>query len=70
MLTFPDFGLVSGDLYAAFRISQALGRIGKPSQIRIGNESSYDELRSSPAVEQLKVSAVDRILTVEEGKGK
>jgi len=50
MLTFPDFGLVSGDVYAAFRISQALGRIGKPSQIRIGNESSYDELRNSPAV--------------------
>jgi len=50
MLTFPDFGLVSGDVYAAFRISQALGRIGKPSQIRIGNESSFDELRNSPAV--------------------
>jgi hypothetical protein len=50
MLTFPDFGLVSGDVYAAFRISQALGRIGKPSQIRIGNESSFDELRGSPAV--------------------
>ncbi len=50
MLTFPDFGLVSGDVYAAFRISEALGRIGKPSQIRIGNESSFDELRNSPAV--------------------
>ncbi len=50
MLTFPDFGLVSGDVYAAFRISEALGRIGKSSQIRIGSESSYDELRSSPAV--------------------
>ena len=25
-------------------------RIGKPSQIRIGNESSFDELRNSPAV--------------------
>jgi hypothetical protein len=48
--TFPDFGLVSGDVYAAFRISEALGRIGKPSQIRIGNESSFDELRNSPAV--------------------
>ena len=50
MVTFPDFGLVSGDVYAAFRISEALGRIGKPSQIRIGNESSFDELRGSPAV--------------------
>jgi len=50
MVTFPDFGLVSGDVYAGFRISEALGRIGKPSQIRIGNESSFDELRSSPAV--------------------
>lgn len=42
MVTFPDFGLVSGDVYAGFRISQALGRIGKPSQIRIGSESSFD----------------------------
>ena len=50
MVTFPDFGLVSGDVYAGFRISEALGRIGKPSQIRIGNESSFDELRNSPAV--------------------
>jgi hypothetical protein len=50
MVTYADFGLVSGDVYAAFRISEALGRIGKPSQIRIGNESSFDELRGSPAV--------------------
>jgi hypothetical protein len=50
MVTFPDFGLVSGDVYAGFRISEALGRIGKSSQIRIGNESSFDELRGSPAV--------------------
>lgn len=50
MVTFPDFGLVSGDVYAGFRISEALGGIGKPSQIRIGDESSFDELRGSPAV--------------------
>jgi hypothetical protein len=50
MVTYPDFGLVSGDVYAGFRISEALGRIGKPSQIRIGKESSFDELRGSPAV--------------------
>jgi hypothetical protein len=50
MVTFPDFGLVSGDVYAGFRISEALGGIGKPSQIRIGSESSFDELRNSPAV--------------------
>jgi hypothetical protein len=50
LVTYPDFGLVSGDVYAAFRISEALDRIGKPSQIRIGNQSSFDELRGSPAV--------------------
>jgi hypothetical protein len=50
LVTYPDFGLVSGDVYAGFRISEALGRVGKPSQIRIGNGSSFDELRSSPAV--------------------
>ena len=50
MLTFPDIGLVSGDVYAAFRISDALGRIGKQRQIRVGHESSFDELRTSPAV--------------------
>jgi hypothetical protein len=49
MVTYADFGLVSGDVYAAFRISEALDRIGKPSQIRIGNQSSFDELRGSPA---------------------
>jgi hypothetical protein len=50
MLTFPDIGLVSGDVYAAFRISDALGRIGKQRQIRVGHETSFDELRNSPAV--------------------
>jgi hypothetical protein len=50
MVTYPDLGLVSGDVYAGFRISEALSRIGKPNQIRIGNESSFDELRNSPAV--------------------
>ncbi len=50
MVTYPDFGLVSGDVYATFRISDALTRLGKPSQIRIGSESSFDELRTSPAL--------------------
>jgi hypothetical protein len=50
MSVFPDFGVGSGDVYAGFRISGLLSRMNKENQLRIGNESSFDELRSSPAV--------------------
>lgn len=50
MKAYPDLGLVSGDVYAGFRISGLLNRINKENQLRIGNASSFEDLRSSPAV--------------------
>jgi hypothetical protein len=50
MISFPDFGVGSGDVYAAFRLSAQLGRMNKPTQVRIGDEFSFDDLRNSPAV--------------------
>jgi hypothetical protein len=50
MIAFPDFGVGSGDVYAAFRLSAMLGRMNKPTQVRIGDEFSFDDLRNSPAV--------------------
>ena len=50
MKAFPDLGLVSGDVYAGFRISSLLNRINKENQLRIGNASSFEDLRNSPAV--------------------
>jgi hypothetical protein len=50
MISFPDFGVGSGDVYAAFRLSALLGKMNKPTQVRIGDEFSFDDLRNSPAV--------------------
>jgi hypothetical protein len=50
MISFPDFGVGSGDVYAAFRLSAQLARMNKPTQVRIGDEFSFDDLRNSPAV--------------------
>ena len=50
MKAYPDLGLVSGDVYAGFRISSLLNRINKENQLRIGSASSFDDLRDSPAV--------------------
>jgi len=50
MVPFTEFGVAAGDVYAANRLTQLFGRINKPSQFRIGNEYSFDDLRNSPAV--------------------
>jgi hypothetical protein len=50
MRAFPDLGLVSGDVYAGFRISSLLNRVNKENQLRIGNASSFEDLRNFPAV--------------------
>src|SRR5208337_1832246 len=39
-----------GDVHAAVTVSALLGKIGKPSQVRIGGNYSYEDLRNSPAV--------------------
>ena len=50
MLVYSEFGVAAGDAYAGFRISALLGKMDKPTEFRIGNEPSFDELRNSPAV--------------------
>jgi len=50
MVRFPDFGVGMGDVYAATRLCAMLGRMNKSIEVRIGNDYSYEDLRSSPAV--------------------
>ena len=50
MLTYPDYGVAVGDAYSAVSISGLLGQLGKPSQVRIGTNYSFEDLRKSPAV--------------------
>lgn len=47
---YPGYGVASGDTFAAVQISNLLVRMGKPSQVRIGNSYSFEDLRTSPAV--------------------
>jgi hypothetical protein len=50
MVAIGDFGVGAGDVYAANRLSVLFARMNKPSQLRIGNEYSFDDLRNSPAI--------------------
>jgi hypothetical protein len=50
MVPFPDYGVAMGDVYAATRLSELFARANKPSQVRIGNNYSFEDLRNSPAV--------------------
>jgi len=50
MMPYPDYGVAVGDVYAAVRVSSLMGQIGKPSQVRIGGNYSFEDLRNSPSV--------------------
>lgn len=50
MLQYPDYGVAVGDAYSAVSISGLLGQLGKPSQVRIGENHSFEDLRNSPDV--------------------
>ncbi|MGA2571135.1 MAG: hypothetical protein ABSF23_11505 [Terracidiphilus sp.] len=50
IVPYPDYGVAVGDAYAAVRVSSLLGQIGKPSQVRIGANYSFEDLRNSPSV--------------------
>src|SRR5581483_3379253 len=50
MFIYTDYGVAAGDVYAAVALSTLLGRIDKPSQLRIGSNYTYEDLRNSPAV--------------------
>jgi hypothetical protein len=50
MRLYSDYGVAAGDVSAAVKLSALLGRIGKPTQVRIGANYSFEDLRNSPAV--------------------
>jgi hypothetical protein len=50
MYNYTDYGVARGDTYAAVQLSALFGKIGKPSQVRIGANYSFEDLRNSPAV--------------------
>jgi hypothetical protein len=50
MAEFPEFGVAMGDAYVAAQLSAFFARINKPSQVRIGSQYSFADLRNSPAV--------------------
>lgn len=47
---YSDYGVAGGDVYAAVDVSRLLGKLDKPSQLRIGSNYSYEDLRNAPAV--------------------
>jgi hypothetical protein len=50
MYVYSDYGVSAGDVYAAVALSVLMGKIGKPSQVRIGANYSFEDLRNSPSV--------------------
>jgi hypothetical protein len=50
MAEYPEFGVASGDAYAAVQLSKMLVRIGKATQLRIGDNYSFEDLRNFPAI--------------------
>jgi hypothetical protein len=50
IVRFGDYGVAMGDVYAATQLSALFARMNKPSQVRIGNNYSFEDLRNSPAV--------------------
>jgi hypothetical protein len=50
LVPYSDYGVAVGDVYAAVRVSSLLGQIGKPSQVRIGANYSFEDLSNSPSV--------------------
>ena len=47
---YSDYGVAMGDVYVAVRLSALFEHINKPSQVRIGSNYSFEDLRNSPAV--------------------
>lgn len=50
MVEFDDFGVSKGDVKAAFRLSNLLVKAGKDTELRIGSDYGWDDLRNAPAV--------------------
>jgi hypothetical protein len=47
---YDDYGVAAGDVHAAVSVSALLSKIDKPSQLRIGTNYTFEDLRNSPAV--------------------
>jgi hypothetical protein len=50
MVEWHDFGVSKGDVKAAFRLSNLLIKMGKPTELKIGDDYGWDDLRNAPAV--------------------
>ena len=50
MLPFADYGVALGDVEAAVGVSGLLGKLGKPTQVRIGSHYSFEDLHDSPSM--------------------
>jgi hypothetical protein len=50
VVSFQDYGVAMGDVYVAAKLSALFDHIAKPSQLRIGTNYSFEDLRNSPAV--------------------
>jgi hypothetical protein len=50
MVPLTDYGVAMGDVYVATRLSAMFDHIDKPSQVRIGSNYSFEDLRNSPSV--------------------
>lgn len=45
-----DFGLSKGDVEASFRLSNQLIKLGKDTELRIGHDYRWDDLRNAPSI--------------------
>ena len=50
LLLYHEYGVAEGDVYVAAQLSALFDHIEKPSQVRIGTNYSFQDLRNSPAV--------------------
>ena len=50
MVLYSDYGVATGDVDSAVRVSSLMGRLGKPDQVRIGRNFSYADLSNSPSI--------------------
>ena len=50
MIPQEEFGVAMGDVHVAAGLSALFVRLNKPSQVRIGRNYSFEDLRNSPAV--------------------
>lgn len=49
IVPYVDYGVALGDVQAAVSVSGLLGRLGKATQVRIGDHYSYQDLHNSPS---------------------